>query len=966
MKTFPMAASVLSFASALPFLGAALLLPTAGIAQTDPDLLERLRRDQDEILRKAERLQALMQRLEQRYEREGKKEQVQLLKDGQAHLQRSGILGDVASIRDDLAATALTEALRKQKDVVEDLERLLNILLERKSVEQLDQQMQLATEQAATARELERRQRELIAETREALKNDTSPAQKALLDKLAELQAAERREAERNARQAGTRRPFLESALERVRSMLRDQERLEASAKDEAAGRTTAVREREFDLGSMAQRTRELERQLRDQQSQDALAEAAKALREEAAGSDPQALQQARDRFQALVQDAPKQPGGPEGAARDPKWDELREQMEKAPAGATPAERAELQKLATAAEELGKQRSGEAAQRNADESGRLASEGQKLAERLQASEPAVAPDNEAAKAKSAAAAVEEAGKKLAEAEAAERKGDVAGAREKTNQATAALERARSNHQQQNPDAAKKAGEMAAEAQSTAQELRNAPRAEDAEKTASEQLEAAAAELRKTQETLEAAREQNQRPDTQQATAASRDALQKAQQALQEALEAANQDGKEDLQAAAERQQQLQAAAKAAAEQMQKAASSGQVNEAQQQKAGEQLAKAQQRMQDAAQKLQSGQQASAAGAQQEAADALQKAADELQKNQPLTEQQQQALRDKAAAQKELEEDIVRLAEELKKRQNKNAQRAAEQAADAAKKAQRAMEQGDQEETDEQQQEAREKLQQAAEQLEEEKDRYQDLRQEELLFRMREELTTFLEKQRPITAQTLEAQQTAPPEGLSRPARRKLNQLGEQEKELAGKLDFLVGALTEEGNLVYQSVLKANLDDLREVERRLGGRAPDPGTYTTMLQQDVERRSEDLLKALERERQRRNQERREQQEQQGQGQNKMNQQRQKLVSLIAELEMLKQLGLDTKRANDNLRTLVESRGDEATTDAETQMIERLAHRHSEISKLFAAIKQGVEQSMQAMSEPEGTEEEGGRGR
>ena len=80
MKTFPMAARVLSFASVLPFLGAVLLLPAAGTAQTDPDLLERLRRDQDEILRKAERLLGLMQRLQQRYQREGKQEQVELLR----------------------------------------------------------------------------------------------------------------------------------------------------------------------------------------------------------------------------------------------------------------------------------------------------------------------------------------------------------------------------------------------------------------------------------------------------------------------------------------------------------------------------------------------------------------------------------------------------------------------------------------------------------------------------------------------------------------------------------------------------------------------------------------------------------------------------------------------------------------------------------------------------------------------
>ena len=58
--------------------------------QQDPEAMERLRRDQEEILRKAERLHGMMQRLQQRYEREQKPEQVKLLQEGVAHLERSG------------------------------------------------------------------------------------------------------------------------------------------------------------------------------------------------------------------------------------------------------------------------------------------------------------------------------------------------------------------------------------------------------------------------------------------------------------------------------------------------------------------------------------------------------------------------------------------------------------------------------------------------------------------------------------------------------------------------------------------------------------------------------------------------------------------------------------------------------------------------------------------------------------
>ena len=42
------------------------------------------------------------------------------------------------------------------------------------------------------------------------------------------MRDAEQREADRNAQQAGTRRPFLESALARINDLLKAQEQLEA------------------------------------------------------------------------------------------------------------------------------------------------------------------------------------------------------------------------------------------------------------------------------------------------------------------------------------------------------------------------------------------------------------------------------------------------------------------------------------------------------------------------------------------------------------------------------------------------------------------------------------------------------------------------------------------------------------------------------------------------------------------
>jgi hypothetical protein len=239
-------------------------------------------------------------------------------------------------------------------------------------------------------------------------------------------------------------------------------------------------------------------------------------------------------------------------------------------------------------------------------------------------------------------------------------------------------------------------------------------------------------------------------------------------------------------------------------------------------------------------------------------------------------------------------------------------------------------------------------------------------------MKEELTAFLDKQKPITAGTVEVQKGADRDGLSRPARIRLNRFGEEEQELSGRVRALVQALADEGNLVWQAVLKANHEDLTEVSRRLGGRSPDPGAYTTMLQQDVERRTQELLTALEREQKRREQQRQEeqkqQQQQQQQGQNRFNPQKKKLVSLIAELELLKTLESDTRRATDELQTLMSLRNGDEIGTAEVALVERLAARHAEVTKMFQQIKSGLEEALKAMQGQDDQQgnDQGGSGR
>lgn len=929
--------------------------------------IERLRRDQDEIMHKAERLKKLMLRLMKRYQREQKQEQVDYLKEGLAHLERSGVLSDVATIREDLESTAFTEALRKQRDVVADLERLLNILLARKSIENIDDEMKVVSEQTQTAAELWRRQRELIDNRQKTMASELSPAEQELADTLAKMRDAEQREADRNAQQAGTRRPFLESALSRIKELLNAQKRLESGLEDEASGRTPDAKTQAFDLGDLSEQVRQLQRDVRDQKQQQQLGKAGKEMQDAADAQDAQALQQARDRMDRLLETAPNLPNSPgEFKGRDPEWEKVRAESKAAQDVNSESGQQALKEVGKHAETNGEQRDGEANQQNGSKSDKLSNAAKELSDRLKKSAPKPSGDEQG---KQSADAVADAGKQLADAKKALDEGDTEKAGELVNKALSALDQARSKHRKENPDAARNAAKMAADARAAAQELANAPSQENAEQTAQTELDQAAKALRDVAKKVEDAREANEPAEAKPAADKSRQSLEAAKEAIENALKDAAENNEAELDAAQQRQQQLAQQAQAAKQQMQQAGKQGDINQQQQQAAEKALDQAQKNMQKAESQLQKGQQAGAAEQQQQAAEQMQKAMDALQENREMTPEQKDQLAKQAKAQEELTEDIIKLAEDLKKRQNKDAERSAQEAADASRKAQRAMEEGDTEETERQQEKARDKLEEATDKLQEEKDRYQDLRQEELLFRMKDELTAFMEKQQPITEATKQFQTSSKGGRLSRPIRRKVNGLGEEEQSLAGKIEFLVTALTEEGNLVYQSVLSANLEDLREVARRLAGRAPDVGSFTTLLQDDIERRSVQLLEALEREMKRRDEERKEKQEQEQQekpkSKNKFNQQRKMLVSLIADLEMLKSLGGDTKEAMQNLTMLVEVRGDEAISEAEVSMIQRLAHRHNEITKLFVQIKAGVEEAMNAQGGGD-EEEEGGTGR
>ncbi len=932
-------------------------LPLSSLtAQEDPnsETETRIRRDQHEILRKAQRLQELMTNLQKRFIREGRTEQAELLVKGLEHLGKVGLLDDVASVRGNLETGAMNKALRKQEEVIAKLEQLIDILLDRRSVENLDEQIQQSQQLVQNASELLARQTELQRRSQAARKSKATPGEQALTKKIDELSRAVQREAEASKRNAGLRRPSLENALADIKKLLEQQKQLEESVAEQLSGnRKTQTRTRRFDLGDLRERQQDLLEQRGESRELDRLAKEAEDLKNAIdSKADKDSVRKARDRVRTRLSTA----AATEDPALNRSLEPLREALEKLAADAQSSDE-ELSKLSEQIRDRAKASAKNLDKKNTAVQKKLAKDTADLQKQLEQDRQAKgeAESKKSNTEKNLAAAQEQ----MTKAAEAEEKSDVLAA---TSRALRKLAAAMKSHRNENPDAATQAAEMAAKADQTARGLRASPGRQDAEKRAAKELDQAEKALRDAADKI--AEASDDKPPSEAIKSDlkdSRDELEKAKAELEKALSETNA-GKESQQAAAlARQQELEAKTKELAKDIDQAMKQGDISKEQAKSASSAAKKASQKMSQASKSAKSGSQSKASEQQRDASEQLDKAKEAIEKNRPVSEEERDALSKLADEQKKLKEDIIRLAEETKKRQNKAAEEALSEAADAAERAEKAMEEGDPDEADEQQERAKEKLAEAQQDLEEERDRYMDLRQEELLFKIKEELTQFLEVQRPITLATIEAaEKLAEGKRLSRPMRRKLNGLGENEGELASKVEFIRTALQEESVLVFSHILKSNEDDLRELAKRLSGRRPEANEYTVILQQDVEARTVQLLEALERERKRREEEKKKEKEEK-QGENQFGPQKKRLVPILAELKMLKRMEEEMIKSTEALESILDASGADGISELDTQIAERLANRHNAITEIFGKVKQQLEQALSPPKPDESSEEE-----
>jgi hypothetical protein len=357
------------------------------------------------------------------------------------------------------------------------------------------------------------------------------------------------------------------------------------------------------------------------------------------------------------------------------------------------------------------------------------------------------------------------------------------------------------------------------------------------------------------------------------------------------------------------------------------------------------------MEEAQRALEAEQSGAAGTAQRRAIDELQTAASAAREGvTPRDTEDRERAEELAREQAELERQLLDLARLDEKRR---VQEALERAAANAQKATQSLSEGELGPAREQEQEAEREIREALAEVEEEKRQYQQLRQEELLFAIAEEVRAQIEAHRKLMAETREVDaERKPGEGATRAQRLKLRRIARDEGAIAQRIAEMSQAIEREESHVFAELLANTRHDLELVARDLG----EAGNYQSgervqNLQKDAEQSLVWLAEALEEEKQRRQQDQQQQQQQQ-QGQQPQN----RLVPDVAELKLLRRMEIDVLDALDAMRIENPELFEEGA-EVDPLVLEdvtRLAHRHERVTTLFQKFRERL-----GLPDPEGTE-------
>ncbi len=232
----------------------ALLLLSSLVMTTPPsadDLVDSRERaalaeEQAHLARKLKRLHQTMRVLADRLESEGRPRAVELLRDGISLLESREDTGDGSTLGERMQRSTeaieeaqLVRSIESQQEVVQSLEKLLAVLMDRRSLESLEEEIAELRDLQAEANKLADAEAQLREDTQQLREDSANPAQKALDAGLKSALAQERQlleQSESLGRSTGT----LElEQLERALSRLAQDQRTDAEVLEAWAPKDT-------------------------------------------------------------------------------------------------------------------------------------------------------------------------------------------------------------------------------------------------------------------------------------------------------------------------------------------------------------------------------------------------------------------------------------------------------------------------------------------------------------------------------------------------------------------------------------------------------------------------------------------------------------------------------------------------------------------------------------------------------
>lgn len=904
-----------------------------------------LAEDQALLQRQLQRLRQTMEVLAGRFEAEGRTHAAKLLRDGLAHIdQRAAEQG--AKTLEELMRGSHTniqsgkpvQAIETQQAIIQGLERLYAILTDRQGLDDLDKSLAELRAIQQNLSQLADREAELTKATSRLQEEAKSSEQKELESAIAKALEEQRALLARNERAARESSVFQMEALERALDQL-----IERQTTDARVLAAWKPEERPALDEATAPIDRAAERSARAERLAQAAAELARAARDlRVAESDPTEIVRDLERAQAREARHERAAGDPAASRAAESLKSASEAVRKSPTDAT-ARAATAEGLEKEAADLARAAAEEEAA--AQEAQRAALEAlKKLGDPSttagQTAESVRAALKDSAQAMPAAAAETPAASPAITPE--ERAKHVAETRRASDEAQHALHSGLDDLHMLKAALSTAQKAASEQAEQLKRSLATLPQgATPAGEEASAKLDAAA----KAQKSAAEQAGNDQAAESAQSAAQAERALREARAALAEARKAAAKSAPSGSQSESSAIQAAQRELARKAEELADKATQSDLDPRAKEETRAALDEAKRAMEKASESLSEGASSSAAQSQSQAAQSLQKAAQAAQKKGTSARpEQQKNAEELAAVQEKIRKELQELAQRNKKRDAAAPLPSLDKAQDSAQSASQSLSDGDLDDAAQQEEQTEREIRQAQKELGEEEEQYQKLRQEELLFKITEEVKSLIDEHQAQMRATVEVDAPRKPgEAATHTQRLRLRKIAKAEEALGARAAKIGTAILAEESVVFAEVLTQASRDLERLGRDMGEVGEyQSGERVQAIQQDVEQSLGWLFEALQSEKERRQQEQKKSQPPKG-GKNSPAPD-DRLVPDVAELKLLRRLEVEILDGIDKMKIVnPELTSGGAIDPLVLEDLGRLANRHQRTSDLFQRFRE-----------------------